>query len=142
MRLRIRGLAHALPRFGYQRIWVWRRLEGGLVNRKRVRRLYRLDGQPLRMRVLRRKHMALHRGPAPIPVGPTERWSMDFVHDTLADGEPFRILTVADNRSRQSPMLAAGFRMTGETVGQVLDRVRGTHANFRDSLSILKRLLP
>ena len=48
---------------------------------------------------------------------------MDFVHDTLADGRPFRILTVVDNWSRHSPILEAGFRMTGETVGQVLDRV-------------------
>ena len=63
------------------------RREGWLVNRKRVRRLYRLEGLQLRMRVRRRKHIALHHGPAPIPVGPTERWSMDFVHDTwLMDG--------------------------------------------------------
>jgi putative transposase len=99
------------------------RREGWLINRKRVRRLYRLDGLQLRMRVRRRKHIALHRGPAPIPVGPTERWSMDFVHDTLADGRPFRILTVVDNWSRHSPVLEAGFRMTGEIVRQVLDRV-------------------
>ncbi len=56
-----------------------------------------------------------------MPVGPTKRWSMDFVHDTLADGRPFWILTVVDNWSRQSPVLETGFRMSGETVGQVLD---------------------
>lgn len=123
LRLRIRDLAHARPRFGYLRIWVLLRREGWLVNRKRVRRLYRLDGLQLRMRVRRRKHIALHRGPAPIPAGPTERWSMDFVHDTLADRRPFRILTVVDNWSRQSPMLEVEFRMSGETVGQALDRV-------------------
>ena len=123
LRQRIRDLAHARPRFGYLRIWVLLRREGWLVNRKRVRRLYRLNGLQLRMRVRRRKHIALHRGPAPVPVGPTERWSMDFVHDTLADGRSFRVLTVVDNWSRQSPMLAVGFRMSGETVGQALDRV-------------------
>ncbi len=111
------------------RIWVLLRREGWLVDRKRVRRLYRLDGLQLRMRVRRRKHIALHRGPAPIPTGPTERWSMDFVHDTLADGRPFRILTVVDNWSRRGPMLEAGFRMTGETVGRVLDRGLGAHAS-------------
>jgi transposase InsO family protein len=63
--LRIRDLAHARPRFGYLRIWVLLRREGWLINRKRVRRLYRLDGLRLRMRVRRRKHMALNRGPAP-----------------------------------------------------------------------------
>lgn len=77
MRLRIKELAHARPRFGYNRIWVLLRREGWLVNRKRVRRLYRLEGLQVRMRVRRRKHMALHRGPAPTPW----RWSMDFVHD-------------------------------------------------------------
>ena len=45
------------------------------------------------------------------------------MQDTLADGRPFRILTVVDNWSRQSPVLEAGFRMSGETVGLVLDRV-------------------
>lgn len=58
----------------------------------------------------RRKHIALHRGPAP---SPTERWSMDFVHDTLADGRPFLILAVVDNWSRCSPVLEARLRMTG-----------------------------
>ena len=48
---------------------------------------------------------------------------MDFVHDTLADGRPFRVLTVVDHWSRHSPMLEVGFRMSGETVGQALDRV-------------------
>jgi putative transposase len=47
---------------------------------------------------------------------------MDFVHDILADGRPFRILTVVDNWSRQSPVLETGFQMSGETVGPVLDR--------------------
>ncbi|GMV49554.1 MAG: hypothetical protein AMXMBFR67_10970 [Nitrospira sp.] len=125
LRLRIRDLAHARPRFGYQRIWVLLRREGWAINRKRVRRLYRLDGLQLRMRVRRRKHIALHRGPAPTPGGPQERWSMDFVHDTLADGRPFRILTVVDNWSRHSPVLEAGFRMSGRSVAAALDRVLG-----------------
>jgi putative transposase len=50
---------------------------------------------------------------------------MDFVHDTLADGRPFRVLTVVDNWSRQSRVLEAGFRMSGATVGRALEGVRG-----------------
>ena len=65
LQLRIRELAHSRPGFGYGRIWVLLRREGWIVNRKRVRRLYRLQGLQLRMRVRRRKHCALHRGPAP-----------------------------------------------------------------------------
>jgi putative transposase len=92
------------------------------VNKKRVRRLYRLDGLQLRMRVRRRKHIALHRGPAPIPGGPAERWSMDFVHDALADGRAFRVLTVVDQWSRQSPILEAASSMSGGTVTVALER--------------------
>jgi putative transposase len=120
--LRIRELAHARPRFGYLRIWVLLRRAGWPVNTKRVRRLYRLEGLQLRMRVRRRKHIALHRGPAPVPSGPTERWSMDFVHDALADGRPFRVLTVVDHWSRQSPILEVASSMSGLTVGFALDR--------------------
>ena len=128
LRMRIKDLARARPRFGYLRIWVLLRREGWIVNRKRVRRLYRLDGLQLRMRVRRRKHQALHRGPAPAPTGPAERWSMDFVHDQLADGRPFRVLTVVDQWSRQSPMLEAGLSLRGTDVTAALDRVLATSA--------------
>jgi len=122
LRLRIRELAHARPRFGFTRIWVLLRREGWRVNKKRVRRLYRLDGLQLRVRVRRRKHIALHRGPAPRPAGPTERWSMDFVHDALADGRAFRVLTVVDQWSRQSPLLEVASSISGHAVGVALDR--------------------
>src|SRR6056297_3289567 len=81
LRLRIREIAYARPRFGYQRIHVMLRREDWPVNKKRIRRLYRLEGLQLRMRIRRRKHMCLHRGPVPQPTAPGERWSMDFVHD-------------------------------------------------------------
>jgi len=52
-----------------------------------------------------------------------ERWSMDFVHDALADGRPFRILTVVDQWSRSSPLLEVASRMSGHSVGEALNRV-------------------
>jgi putative transposase len=131
LRARIRALAHARPRFGFTRIWVLLRREGWPVNKKRVRRLYRLDGLQLRMRVRRRKHIALHRGPAPIPAGPAERWSMDFVHDALSDGRPFRVLTVVDHWSRQCPILEVASSLSGATVGAALDRVLPTAPALR-----------
>ena len=55
-------------------------------------------------------------------MGPAERWSMDFAHDALADGRPFRILKVVDQWSRSSPLLRLG-RECRDTVGEALDRV-------------------
>jgi putative transposase len=127
LRLRLRELAHARPRFGHQRLHVLLRREGWLVNRKRVRRLYRLEGLQLRHRCRRRKHMALHRGPAPVPTAQGQRWSMDFVHDQLFAGRPFRILTVVDHWSRESVILECGFSLGGRDVAQALERAIWRH---------------
>ena len=121
--MRIREIALSRPRFGYSRIHILLRREGWKVNHKRVHRLYRLEGLQVRMRMRRRKRLSLHRGPAPRPTGVSERWSMDFVHDQLADGRAFRVLTVVDNWSRESVLLEAGFRLSGESVAQALSRV-------------------
>lgn len=107
--MRIRELALSRPRFGYLRIHVLLSREGWKVNRKRVHRLYRLEGLQVRMRMRRRKRLSLHRGPAPRPTALGERWSMDFVHDQLANGRAFRVLTVVDNWSRESVLLETVF---------------------------------
>ena len=127
LRLRIREIAHARPRFGYPRIHVMRRREGWPVNKKRVYRWYRLEGLQLRMRVRRRKHMCLHRGPVPQAQRTHERWSMDFVHDQLFDGRLFRVLTVVDQFSRESPLLEPAFSISGRDVAQALDRHVALH---------------
>jgi putative transposase len=121
LRLRIREIAHARPRFGYQRIHVMLRREGWPVNKKRVRRLYRLDGLQLRTRIRRRKHMCLHCGPMPVPSAPHKRWSMDFVHDQLFDGRLFRILTAVYQLSRESPLTEVELSMSGQWVADALE---------------------
>jgi putative transposase len=123
LRIRIREIAHLRPRFGYQRIHVLLRREGWPVNKKRVRRLYRLEGLQLRMRMRRRKHMCLHRGVVPRAHRTHERWSMDFVHDQLFDGRPFRMLTVVDQFSRLSPLIEPRMRFSGRDVVAALDRI-------------------
>ena len=44
---------------------------------------------------------------------------MDFVHDQLAEGQPFRVLTVVDQWSRQSPVLEAAQRFLGSDIAVV-----------------------
>ena len=121
--MRIRDIAHARPRFGYQRIHVMLRREGWPVNRKRIRRLYRLQGLQLSTRMRRRKHMCLHRGVVPQAQRAHERWSMDFVHDQLFDGRPFRMLTLIDQFSRRSPLIEPRFAFGARDVVTALDRI-------------------
>ena len=135
LRMRIREIAESRPRFGFQRIHAVLRREGWQVNRKRVHRLYKLEGLQVRMRVRRRKRLSLHRGPAPRPMAANERWSMDFVHDQLSSGKAFRVLTVVDNWSRESVVLETGFRLTGESVVQALRRA-ASERNLPRSITV------
>ena len=120
--MRIREIANDRPRFGCERIHVMLKREGWQINIKRVHRLYCLEGLQVRMRRRRKKHLSLHRGMPPRASAPNERWSMDFVHDQLANGLAFRVLTVVDNWSRESVLLETGFRLTSQDVILALDR--------------------
>ncbi len=123
LRRRMREIALARPRFGCERIHVLLRREGWMVNKKRVHRLYRLEGLQVRMRVRRRKRLSLHRGPAPAPIGLNERWSMDFVHDQLSNGRKIRMLTVIDQWSRQSVLIEVAHTLSGQCVVNALNRL-------------------
>jgi len=122
LRRRLRELAQARPRFGYLRLHVMLRREGWVINRKRVHRLYREEG--LTVRLTRRRKRASHlRVVPPCPSQVNERWSMDFVADTLLDGRRFRALTVVDTYTRQSQLIESDFTLTGTKVVAALERV-------------------
>ena len=118
LRLRIHEIAHARPRFGYQRIHVMLRREGWNVNRKRVYRWYRFEGLQIRMRVRRRKHMSLHRGPVPQARRTHERWSMDFVHDQLFGGKLFGCSPSSISLVVRLRYLSRGFRLAAATLSR------------------------
>lgn len=99
------------------------RREGWPAGRKRVRRLYRLEGLQLRMRNRWRKKMSLHRDPTREPAQPGQYWAMDFVHDQLANGRKFRELTVVDKWSSESVLLEVDFALTGISVATAFWRL-------------------
>ena len=101
LRARLRELAALKPRWGYQQLHILLRREGHHVNHKKVLRLYREEGLAVARR-RRRKHVAIARVPLPKATGRTERWSMDFVSDALADGRSFRCFTLIDEFTRAS----------------------------------------
>jgi putative transposase len=123
LRMRIREIAQARPRFGYTRIWIMLRREGWADNKKRIHRLYRLEGLQVRMRARRKKRRSLHRWIVPPASGRNEAWSMDFVHDQLVTGRAFRVLTVIDQWSRESVLLEANVALTGQSVVDALEAV-------------------
>jgi putative transposase len=96
--------------------------QGMHVNHKRVYRVY--AEEKLQVRRRRRKRMPTGERVQLIPAKtPNQRWSMDFVSDTLASGRPFRTLTVLDECTRESLALEVAFSIPGERVVRVLDAI-------------------
>jgi putative transposase len=102
---RIKEIAETRVRYGYRRIHVLLRREGGRVNAKRVWRLYREMGLQLRNKAPKRRVQAKLREGRSGAVAPNEVWAMDFVHDQLFDGRKIRVLTIVDTFTRLSPAI-------------------------------------
>ena len=125
LRAQLRKLAEQKPRWGTPRLtWLLRR-EGSVVNHKRVERIYREEGLRIRRRTRKRAVAAVRVAPS-CPTRPNERWSLDFMRDTLADGRAFRLLTIVDDFTRESLAIEAGFALPAERVIDVLEQLRTT----------------
>jgi putative transposase len=123
LRTRIRQLATERPRFGYRRIYVLLRREGWPVNQKRVQRLYREEGLAVRRKGKRRRSQGSR--PVRAPLGQAdERWSMDFVTDTLSSGRRFRCFNVLDEFTREALTIDVAHSIPSTRVIEVLERLR------------------
>lgn len=121
---RIRDIAYQRRRFGYRRIHALLKQEGHYVNIKRVYRIYRLADLSVKRR--RRKRVILtERTPLIATRHPNVCWSMDFVHDSLANGRRIRCLNIVDDFTRESIAIEVDTSLSGLRVARVLDEVGG-----------------
>ena len=120
IRVRLRELASVRRRFGYRRLLVMIRSEGVLINHKKLRRLYAEERLQVRRRGGRKRALGT-RAPMALPQGPNQRWSLDFVSDTLTDSRRFRILAIVDDFTRECIALVADTSLSGIRVGRELD---------------------
>ena len=91
------------------------------VNRKRVRRVWRLLGLHVRRKKRRKIHTGLMRRFA--ASGPNQVWAYDFVHDTCANGQTIKALTVVDEWTRECLAIEVATSLTAERVIAVLERL-------------------
>ncbi len=117
--VRIRDLAAARVRYGHRRITVLLKREGWAVGKKRVYRIYKAEGLEVRTKK-RKKRAAQRRISLHAASAAQECWSMDFMCDRLANGRPFRILTVVDQYTRACPLLVADTSIGGRKVAAAL----------------------
>lgn len=125
LRKRLRELANERRRFGYRRLHQMLLREGHDVSLKKVRRLYAEEKLQVRRRKGRKKP-AFPRVPVPIPQGPNQRWSLDFVSDVFAQYRRFRILGVVDDFTAECIGLVADTSLPGLRVARELDAIIAT----------------
>jgi putative transposase len=132
VRDRLKELAKQNRRYGYLRIHYLLRKEGLVLNRKRTWRLYREEG----LQVYKRKGRKRFKGER-VPLSPAERvnqrWSLDFMSDSLCTGRRFRTLNVGDDFSRGNCGILADFSIPGERMARFLD-VLGESFGFPEEI--------
>ena len=122
LRLALVRLAKQYGRYGYRKIAALLRVEGWQVNHKKVERLWREEGLQIPQRHRKRKRL-YHKDSSVIRLRPKYQnhiWSIDFVHDKLAGGRPYKMLTVLDEYSREALCVAVKPRMGNAEVLEAL----------------------
>jgi len=79
-------------------------MEGWAVNHKKIERIWREEGLQLPKRHKKRRRL-YHKDSSVIRLRPLHQnhiWSVDFVHDKLSSGRPYKMLTVLDEYTRQA----------------------------------------
>lgn len=122
LRQRMKAIAEEKPYYGCPRIYVRLRRQGWLVNYKKVERLYGEEKMSLRRRK-RKKCASGLRLEIQRPTRAGQCYAMDFVHDRLAAGRRFKVLTMVDPFTRECPALEVDTSINGLRVTQILDRI-------------------
>jgi len=122
LRSRLRELANQRRRFGYRRLFILLRREGEPSGINRIYRLYREEALMVRKRRGRRKALGT-RAPILVEARPNARWSLDFVHDQLANGRRFRILNIVDDVTRECLGAVPDVSISGVRVARELSAI-------------------
>ena len=125
---RLRELAAERRRFGYRRLGYLLAREGIAPNHKKLLRIDREEGLRVRRRGGRKLALGTRR-PMALPDGPNQRWSLDFVSDSLICGRRFRILCVVDDYTRECLALVADTSLSGARVARELTGLMGSAAS-------------
>ncbi|HET8711860.1 MAG TPA: IS3 family transposase [Spongiibacteraceae bacterium] len=116
-------LTHNQRNWGFGLCFLYlRNVKGFRWNHKRVYRIYRELELNLRIkphkRLVREKPEALA-----VPVDINVTWSIDFMHDRLADGRSIRLFNVIDDFNREGLAIEVDFSLPAERVVRALNRI-------------------
>lgn len=73
----------------------------------------------------RKRLMRQTPGPLTVPTNVNQVWSMDFMHDRLADGRSIRVFNVIDDFNREARSIEVDFSLPSERVIRTLKQIIG-----------------
>ena len=116
----LRQLAAQKPRWGFKKMYQYLKNQGQPWNHKRVHRVYVELGLHLRSKTKKRLPV---RAPQPleVPAAANVTWSLDFMHDSLANGRPIRTLNIIDDFNREALWIEVDTSIPSARVIRVLD---------------------
>lgn len=116
-------LTHNQRNWGFGLCYLYlRNVKGFQWNHKRVYRIYR--ALELNLRIKPRQRLVRERPvPLAVPAQLNDVWSMDFMHDQLADGRSIRLFNVIDDFNREALAIEVDFSLPSARVVRALDQI-------------------
>lgn len=115
----LKRFAENNPLEGFWKCYGRIRNAGGVINHKRLHRVYKQMGLPLRRKVKKRL-TARVKEPLAVPAGFTQTWSIDFMSDALSNGTKFRSFNVIDDYNREVLFIETDYSLKSSRVIWVL----------------------
>ena len=117
------GLTQSQRNWGFGLCYLYlRNVKGYGWNQKRIYRIYK--ELELNLRIKPRKRLVREKPEMlSVPLAINETWSMDFMHDQLSNGRPFRLFNVIDDFNREALGMEIDFSLPAERVTRALDQV-------------------
>ena len=116
-------LTHNQRNWGFGLCYLYlRNIKGFRWNHKRVYRIYK--ELELNLRIKPKKRLVREKPkPLMVPTRINSCWSMDFMHDQLHTGRPFRLFNLIDDYNREGLTIEADFSLPAERVIRALNQV-------------------
>lgn len=116
------ALAEAHQQWGFWMMYHRLRKMNFRWNHKRVYRVY--SQMCLNLRNKRKKRLPIRvKAPLLRPIAPNITWSLDFMHDTLANGKTIRTLNVIDDFNREALSITVDASLPAGRVVRELDKL-------------------